>query len=162
MVPGTLVPNTNIIDCKWVYRLKRDKDGTITRYKAMFNAKGFRQQPSVDYHETFSPVIKSTTICVVLSLAITQKRSLRQLDVQNAFLDDTLNETVYMKQTLGFIDPKYPHRVCLLHKSIYGLKKLLRAWLHRLTQALIALSFTSSRLILHYSFTPNLAEPYTC
>lgn len=73
MVPGTLVPNTNIIDCKWVYRLKRDKDGTITRYKARFVEKGFHQQSSVAYHNTFSPVIRSITIRVVLSLSINTK-----------------------------------------------------------------------------------------
>lgn len=61
------VPNTNVIDCKWVYRLKRDKDGAISRYKARFVAKGFRQQPGIDFKETFSPVVKSTTIRVVLS-----------------------------------------------------------------------------------------------
>lgn len=66
------VPNTNIIDCKWVSRLKCDKDGAITRNKAKFIVKGFRQQRCVDYHDTFSPVIKSTMIHVVLSLVITQ------------------------------------------------------------------------------------------
>ncbi|GKB80165.1 retrovirus-related pol polyprotein from transposon TNT 1-94, partial [Tanacetum coccineum] len=60
-----LVPcasNTNLVDGKWVYRLKRDKSGAITRYKARFVAQGFRQQPGIDFHETFSPVVKSTTI----------------------------------------------------------------------------------------------------
>ena len=65
------VPNTNIIDCKLVYRLKRDKEDAITRYKARFVAKGFHQKPGIDFHETFSPVVKSTTIQIVLSLAIT-------------------------------------------------------------------------------------------
>ncbi|GJW92028.1 retrovirus-related pol polyprotein from transposon TNT 1-94 [Tanacetum coccineum] len=67
-----LVPsasNTNVVDGKWVYRLKRDKNGAITRYKARFVAKGFRQQPSIDFHETFSPVVKSITIRAILSLA---------------------------------------------------------------------------------------------
>ncbi|GKD84096.1 retrovirus-related pol polyprotein from transposon TNT 1-94, partial [Tanacetum coccineum] len=70
----SLVPrafNTNIVDGKWVYMLKRDKNGAITRYKARFVAKGFRQPPSIDFHETFSPVVKSITIRAVLSLAVT-------------------------------------------------------------------------------------------
>ncbi|KAI3810393.1 hypothetical protein L1987_20005 [Smallanthus sonchifolius] len=67
------VPNANIVDCKWVYRLKTDEHGKINRYKARLVAKGFHQQHGVDYHETFSPVIKSTTIRTVLSLAVTNK-----------------------------------------------------------------------------------------
>nr|GEV83000.1 hypothetical protein [Tanacetum cinerariifolium] len=86
--------------------LKRDKNGAITRYKARFVAKGFRQQLGIDVHETFSPVVKSTTIRAVLSLAVTNDSPLRQLDIQNAFLHGNLKEHVYMKQPLGFIDPQ--------------------------------------------------------
>ncbi|GKB34976.1 uncharacterized mitochondrial protein-like protein isoform X2 [Tanacetum coccineum] len=70
----SLVPrasNTNVVDDKWVYRLQQDKNGAITRYKARFVAKGFRQQPCIDFHKTFSQVVKSITIQAVLSPAIT-------------------------------------------------------------------------------------------
>ncbi|GJV46418.1 tocopherol cyclase [Tanacetum coccineum] len=91
----SLVPrasNTNVVDGKWVYRLKRDKNGAITRYKARFVAKGIRQQPGINFHETFSPVVKSTTIQAVLSLAVTNEWPLRQLDIQIAFLHGNLKE----------------------------------------------------------------------
>ncbi|GKD00558.1 uncharacterized mitochondrial protein-like protein isoform X2, partial [Tanacetum coccineum] len=61
-------------------------------YKAIFVAKGFRQQPGIDFHETFSPFVKSTTIRAVLSLAVTNNWPLRQLDVHNAFLHGNLKE----------------------------------------------------------------------
>ncbi|GKE33595.1 putative RNA-directed DNA polymerase [Tanacetum coccineum] len=126
----SLVPrasNTNVVEGKWVYMLKRDKNGVITRYKARFVAKGFRQQPGIDFHETFSPVVKSTCIQAVLSLAVTNDCPLRQLDIQNAFLHGNLKEQVYMKQPPGFIDPQRPNHVCLLYKSLYGLKQASRA-----------------------------------
>ncbi|KAM0072744.1 putative RNA-directed DNA polymerase [Helianthus debilis subsp. tardiflorus] len=137
--------NMNVVDCKWVYKLKQDQTGVVTRYKARLVAKGFRQQPGVDYHDTFSPVVKATTIRVVLSIAVTRGWSLRQLDIQNAFLHGDLKETVYLQQPPGFIDPQRPDHVCLLHKSLYGLKQAPRAWFHRLSSALIALGFRGSK-----------------
>ena len=67
LVPS--IPSHNIVGCKWIYRTKRNSNGTIDRYKARLVAKGFHQRPRVDYHDTFSPVVKPTTIQLVLSLA---------------------------------------------------------------------------------------------
>ncbi|XP_073357797.1 uncharacterized protein [Aegilops tauschii subsp. strangulata] len=76
----------NLIDCKWVFRIKKKADGTIDRYKARLVAKGFKQRYDIDYEDTFSPVVKAATIRLVLSIAVSRGWSLRQLDVQNAFL----------------------------------------------------------------------------
>jgi hypothetical protein len=139
------IPGTNVVDCKWVYKIKRDPKGAIQRYKARLVAKGYRQQPGVDYQDTFSPVVKATTIRLVLSLAITQQWQLRQLDVQNAFLHGTLKETVYLQQPQGFVDPQKPDHVCLLHKSLYGLKQAPRAWFTHLSTTLRQLGFVGSQ-----------------
>uniref|UniRef100_A0A2N9GP84 Integrase catalytic domain-containing protein n=1 Tax=Fagus sylvatica TaxID=28930 RepID=A0A2N9GP84_FAGSY len=138
-------PSTkNIVGCKWVYKLKYNSDGTISRYKARLVAKGFHQQYGVDFEETFSPVVKPPTVRLVLSLAVSLNWPLRQLDVKNAFLHGTLKEEVYMVQPPGYIDPSHPSHVCKLLKSIYGLKQAPRAWFESFTSQLLHLGFTAS------------------
>jgi hypothetical protein len=143
-----LVPQpqaTNLIGCKWVYRIKRKPNGDIDRYKARLVAKGFHQRPGLDYTETFSPVVKPTTIRLVLSLALQYNWPLRQLDVNNAFLHGSLSEEVYMQQPPGFIHPEKPHHVCRLRKSIYGLKQAPRAWFQTLRKFLCDYGFVNSK-----------------
>lgn len=143
-----LVPpqkGTNVIDCKWVYKIKRKADGIIDRYKARLVAKGFKQRYGIDYEDTFNPVVKAATIRLVLSLAVSQGWSLRQLDVQNAFLHGYLEEDVYMRQPPGYEESKVPHYLCKLDKALYGLKQAPRAWYSRLSKRLQELGFTSSK-----------------
>lgn len=142
-----LVPspsNKNIIGCKWVYKLKRNPECTISRHKARLVAQGFSQEQGLDYTETFSPIVKHITVRLILSLATTNKWSLRQLDVKNILLHGELHEEVYMRQPPGFIDSKCPSYVCKLGKSLYGLKQASRAWNAKFTSYLSVLRFTVS------------------
>ncbi|KAK9072095.1 hypothetical protein SSX86_008527 [Deinandra increscens subsp. villosa] len=140
----TLVPSTdapNLVGSKWVFRTKYNPDGTVDRLKARLVAKGFTQRPGIDYRETFSPVLKPATLRLVLSLAVSNGWPLRQLDINNAFLQGNLHEDVFMAQPPGFVDPSFPNHVCKLNKAIYGLKQASRAWYDELKSFLVSLGF---------------------
>ncbi|CAN1749024.1 Retrovirus-related Pol polyprotein from transposon TNT 1-94 [Linum perenne] len=143
-----LVPcptNANIVGCKWIYRIKRHSNGTFQRYKARLVAQGYSQEAGVDYTDTFSPVVKPTTIRLVLSIALSKGWSLRQLDINNAFLNGDLTEEVYMRQPKGFEHPHKPDHVCRLRKAIYGLKQAPRAWFTKLKTFLLTQGFRGCR-----------------
>lgn len=84
------------------------------------------------------------TIRVILTLAITYKWEIQQIDINNAFLNDNLQDEVYMTQPPSFVS-KDKHLICKLTKALYGFQQAPRAWYEKLTQALIQLSFTSSK-----------------
>lgn len=139
------VQEKNMIDCKWVYKIKRKSDGSIDRYKARLVAKGFKQRYGIDYEDTFSPVVKAATVRLILSITVSNGWSLRQLDVQNAFLHGYLEEEVYMRQPPGYEDKVQPHYLCKLDKALYGLKQAPRAWYSRLSKKLQDLGFVPSK-----------------
>ncbi|KAH9724410.1 hypothetical protein KPL70_007473 [Citrus sinensis] len=134
-----------VIGSKWVFRIKYNPDGSISKYKARLVAKGFHQTLGVDFFETYSPVVKPCTIRVILSLVVVHNWSIRQLDVNNAFLNDILSEDVFMSQPEGFLHPQFPTHVCKLKKALYGLKQALRAWYDKLKSSMLQWEFHTSR-----------------
>ena len=107
-------------------------------------AKGFHQTEGIDYAETFSPVVRHSTIRLVLAHAVASHWPIRQIDINNAFLNGDLTERVYMQQPPGFTSTN-PHLVCHLHKAIYGLKQAPRSWFLKLSTTLQQLGFHSTK-----------------
>jgi hypothetical protein len=136
----------NIIDCRWIFKEKWKADFTLDRRKARLVAKGYKQCYGINYEDTFSLVVKSATIRLVLSLAISQGWNLRQLDVQNTLLHGNLEEEVFMRQPPGYESKTHPHFICKLYKALYGLKQASRAWYSRLSLKLISLGFKPSKV----------------
>lgn len=145
-------PHMNIVGCKWVFRLKRHPDDTIDRYKARLIAKGFHQTSGVNFFETFSPVVKASTIRIVLSIGVSQGWPLRQLDFNNAFLNGDLIKDVYMSQPPDYVDFACPQHVCKLHKALYGLKQVIGLGMMLLHTHCALGGSPTQRLIPHSSF----------
>jgi hypothetical protein len=91
------------IGVKWIYKLKFNMDGSISKYKACLVAKGYVQQEGIDYEETFSPVARLETVRTFISIASQLKLTIYQMDVKYAFLNGYLKEEVYVEQPQGFI-----------------------------------------------------------
>ncbi|CAL5395053.1 unnamed protein product [Camellia sinensis] len=113
---------------KWVFKLKKDGSGKLVKYKARLVVKGFRQKKGMDFDEIFSPVVKMTSIRVVLGLAASLNLELEQMDVKTTFLHGDLKEEIHMEQLEGFEIKGKENLVCRLKKSLYGLKQAPRQW----------------------------------
>lgn len=123
------IPNgVKPVDCKWVYKTKRDSKGKVQKYKARLVAKGFTQIEGRDYNETFAPVSTKASFRIVMALVAYFDLELHQMDVKIAFLNGNLDEAIYMVHPQGFAVKGKEHMGCRLRKSIYGLKQASRQW----------------------------------
>lgn len=122
-----LPPGEKALSARWVLREKIDHSGN-TKFKARVVARGNEQREGLDYEETFAPVVKWTTVRLIVALAAALGWSLSHMDVVTAFLNGTLKETIFMRQPPGFLTPGQEELVCKLRRSIYGLKQSPRAW----------------------------------
>ena len=141
------------VGSKWVFKLKTDTNGYVERHKARLVAQGFSQKRSLDYDETFSPVIRFESLRTVIALAVQNGLELYQMDITTAFLNGELHEEVYMRQPEGFVTKGQEHLVCKLKRSIYGLKQSPRCWNSALNCQLKAMGFaqTTSNPYLYVS-----------
>ena len=105
-----------------MFRIKTEPDGK-RRFKARLVVKGYSQRKGIDYAEIFSPVVKLTSIRILLSIVASEILHLEQIDVKTTFLHGDLDKEIYMQQPEGFVVPGKEHMVCKLTRTLYGLKQ---------------------------------------
>ncbi|KAH9681067.1 Integrase catalytic domain-containing protein [Citrus sinensis] len=124
-----------------VYKIKRDGNDQVERYRARLVVKGYAQKEDIDFNDIFSPVVRLTTVRVVLAICATFDLHLEQLDVKTAFLHGQLEEEIYMLQPEGFAETGKENLVCRLNKSLYGLKQAPRCWYKRFDSFIMSLGY---------------------
>ncbi|GAQ79929.1 hypothetical protein KFL_000420010 [Klebsormidium nitens] len=131
------------VPVRWTFKLKRDKQGQIERYKARFVAKGFKQKHGVDFEEVFAPVSRFPTVRTLLAVAAARDLEIKQLDVKTAFLNGTLEEEIWADQPEGY-EVGGSEMKLRLKKSLYGLKQAPRAWYLCLSSEMQKIGFSPS------------------
>jgi len=137
-----LPPGKVPLNCKWVFRTKRDATGKVVKHKARLVVKGCAQRKGLDFDETFSPVVRYSSIRYLLALAAKRDMDIDQMDAVSAFLQGDLTEEIYMRQPQGYQDS---NKVCRLRKSLYGLKQASRIWNIELDKTLRIIGLQQSK-----------------
>lgn len=134
------------IGSKWIFRIKRDTNNNIIKYKARLVALGCHQKPGEDYEDIYASVVSKTGLRIFLAAVNQLNLHLHQMDIETAFLNANLEEEVYLRVPKGFPDPEDQSKVLKLDKSLYGLKQAPRAWNQELTRTLNELNFTCNQV----------------
>lgn len=138
LVPRTL--GMNVLGCRFVYKTKRNPDGSIYRYKVRLVAQGFKQREGIDFAETYASTVRMQSVRLVLWLANFYRMILWKVDIETFFLYGSMKEDVYMSQPSGY--ESGDAMVCKLNKSLYGTKQAMRYANEKLKSVLLSLGFS--------------------
>lgn len=107
----------------WVFKVKRNSDGSINKFKARLVAKGYIKRHGVDFDKVFAPVAHIETVRFIRALAASKGWQIHHLDVKTAFLHGDLKEEVYVCQPEGYVIKGQENKVYKLRKALYGLQQ---------------------------------------
>jgi Reverse transcriptase (RNA-dependent DNA polymerase) len=116
------------IGCKWIFKTKKDSEGNVKRYKIRLVAKRFTQKDGINFTETFSPVSTKDSFRIIMAFVAHFDLELHQMDVKTTFLNEDVDECIYMSQPPNYESDDSKQIICKLKKSIYGLKQASRQW----------------------------------
>lgn len=132
-------PNANIVGSKWVFHAKKDANGNVVQYKARLVTQGFSQVPGIDYFDTFALIAQLASIRTVLAVTAAEDYEIHQIDIKGAYLNGVLTpeECIYMCQLPRYSASEANGKVCLLKKTIYGLKQSRCHWYQCLIKIMV-------------------------
>ena len=137
-----LKPGQKLMTGRWVYKVKRNVDGTLEKFKCRFVVQGFKADPGIHYSETYAPTAEMATARMLLALATLFDWEVEQMDVSGAFLYGPIVEEIYMTPPEGYGDNS--GKVWKLEKALYGLKQAPRQWNLKLHEVLTSMAFKQS------------------
>jgi hypothetical protein len=156
VLASTMPPGSNLMNCHYVFDVKRRKDGTIEKFKARLVADGNTQKHGVDFDRIFATVVKTSTIRLLLTIAAARDYDLSSIDIRQAYLQAVLKQALYMRPPPGVASRDAQGRplVCRLNRSLYGLKQAGREWAVVFSQFLVEWGFTRSTIdVCLYTYT---------
>ena len=140
----------NVVNCHYVFALKRKADGSVDKFKARLVADGNTQRHGIDYDRVFSTVVKMSTLRMLLIQAVASEYHLTSVDIRQAFLQADLanDQPIFMRMPPGLprCDKHGQPLVVRLNKTLYGLKQAGREFNILLVEFLAKLGFVRSNI----------------
>ncbi len=129
-------PGHRSLSEKWVFKVKRDVNGPIARFKARWVVKGYLQQFGIDFDQTFAAMVKLMAFRVLFAIAAYYDLDINQKDIKTAFLYGLIDQLVYVQIFKGLENSTNRGKVCKLLKALYRLKQVPKLWYERLSKFL--------------------------
>ena len=126
-----------IINSKFIFKIKRSPEGKVDRYKARLVAQGFTQIKGINYEDTYSPVVRKETLRFLINYATENNLMIHHMDVDTAFLNSKLDEEIFIKLPIN-------GEVVQLNKALYGLKQSPYLWNKEISSYLLSKGFTQA------------------
>jgi len=131
------------VKTRFVFDIKHDTEGKLTRYKARLVAQGFKEVPGRDFDETWAPVPSAATTRAIFAVAAANDWEIHHFDVKTAFLNAKMDKEMYIKLPDGVEDGD-SGEICRLNLALYGTKQAGRLWGMKLDKALMEMGASRS------------------
>lgn len=139
--------NAPVVGGRWHFKIKLNPDGTISKFKARYVAKGYTQTEGVDYTETFAPTGWLASFRTLVAVAASRGWEIHAMDAIAAFLNSILQETIYMELPEGvFEEERAAGKVARLRKALYGLKQSAKCWSNEIKEKFLAMGMKQNPL----------------
>lgn len=117
-----------VVGGRWHFKLKLHPNGSISKYKAQYVAKGYTQTEGVDFNDTYAPTGRLASFRILVAIAAAKGWSIEQMDAIAAFLNSDLKEVIYLELPEGYDEERANGKLARLRKALYGLKQSARCW----------------------------------